>query len=116
VCEALGTHMTLRTAWIYDAHGQDLVKAILRLAGGHPRLRVVADRLADGNARWGQISLLSGAARSLGTGAPRFVRGSPNPMGSPRFRGAKPFAAVIAELRREEIVARLQSRRCSLPH
>jgi dTDP-4-dehydrorhamnose reductase len=43
--------MILRTAWIYGAHGQNLVKAILRLAGERPRLRVVADQLADGNAR-----------------------------------------------------------------
>ena len=51
VCEAVATHMTLRTAWIYGAHGQNLVKAISRLAGERPRLRVVADQLADGNAR-----------------------------------------------------------------
>jgi hypothetical protein len=106
VCEAVATHMILRTAWIYGAHGQNLVKAILRLAGERPRLRVVADQLADGNAL-GAHFILAGAARSLGTGSPRFVRGSLSPMGSPRFRGVKPFAVVIAELRREEIVARL---------
>jgi dTDP-4-dehydrorhamnose reductase len=39
VCEAVATHMILRTAWIYGAHGQNLVKAILRLAGERPRLR-----------------------------------------------------------------------------
>ena len=38
VCEAVATHMILRTAWIYGAHGQNLVKAILRLAGERPRL------------------------------------------------------------------------------
>jgi transposase len=27
VCEAVATHMILRTAWIYGAHGQNLVKA-----------------------------------------------------------------------------------------
>ena len=33
VCEAVATHMILRTAWIYGAHGQNLVKAISPLAG-----------------------------------------------------------------------------------
>jgi RmlD substrate binding domain len=28
VCESVATHMILRTAWIYGAHGQNLVKAI----------------------------------------------------------------------------------------
>jgi dTDP-6-deoxy-L-lyxo-4-hexulose reductase RmlD-like protein len=39
VCEAVATHMILRTAWIYGAHGQNLVKAILRLAGESARDR-----------------------------------------------------------------------------
>jgi dTDP-4-dehydrorhamnose reductase len=51
VCEAVATHMILCTAWIFGAHGQNIVKAILWLAGERPRLRVVADQLADGNAR-----------------------------------------------------------------
>jgi hypothetical protein len=62
VCEAVATHMILRTAWIYGAHGQNLVKAILRLAGERPRLRVVADQLADGNALGAHFIFSGGGA------------------------------------------------------
>jgi dTDP-4-dehydrorhamnose reductase len=37
-------HVTLRTAWIYGAHGSNFLKTMLRLARERPELRVVADQ------------------------------------------------------------------------
>lgn len=37
-------HIILRTAWVVSAHRANFVKTMLRLAGTHPRLRVVADQ------------------------------------------------------------------------
>ena len=41
---ALARHVILRTAWVFGAHGANFVKTMLRLASGHPVLRVVADQ------------------------------------------------------------------------
>lgn len=37
-------HAILRTAWVVSAHRGNFLKTMLRLAGSHPRLRVVADQ------------------------------------------------------------------------
>jgi hypothetical protein len=106
VCEAVATHMILRTAWIYGAHGQNLVKAILRLAGERPRLRVVADQLADGNAL-GAHFIFSGGGAITWHGFAEVCSRIAESYGITPLPWREPFAVVIAELRREEIVARL---------
>lgn len=42
---ATGHHVILRTAWVYGRYGANFLKTMLRLAGTHPRLRVVADQV-----------------------------------------------------------------------
>jgi dTDP-4-dehydrorhamnose reductase len=37
-------HLILRTAWVLSAHRANFLKTMRRLAGSHPRLRVVADQ------------------------------------------------------------------------
>ena len=37
-------HLILRTAWVLSAHRANFLKTMMRLAGTHPRLRVVADQ------------------------------------------------------------------------
>lgn len=44
VAAACTRHVTLRTAWIYSPFGNNFVKTMLRLAGTHPELGVVADQ------------------------------------------------------------------------
>lgn len=37
-------HILLRTAWVYDAEGQNFVRTMLRLASERPELRIVSDQ------------------------------------------------------------------------
>jgi len=81
---ALESHLILRTAWVYGAHGANFVKTMLRLAAERPLLRVVADQrgcptsaaeiataliviarhLERGDARWGTYHFAGGGAVS----------------------------------------------------
>jgi dTDP-4-dehydrorhamnose reductase len=45
VREALTRHVILRTSWVFSAHGQNFVRAILRLARTQSELRVVNDQI-----------------------------------------------------------------------
>lgn len=103
-------HVTLRTAWLYSAHGHNFVKTMLRLAHQHPSLRVVADqrgcptaaadiaaaiaaiieRIMAGEARWGTFHYTgAGAATWHGFAEAIFELAAP-------WRGAPPCVVAIA--------------------
>ncbi len=44
VAAKLDRHLVVRTSWVYDADGKNFLNTMLRLAGEHPELRVVADQ------------------------------------------------------------------------
>jgi dTDP-4-dehydrorhamnose reductase len=110
VREALASHVILRTAWVYSAHGHNFVKTMLRLAEGRPALRVVADQtgsptsaadiaaaiamivpqLATGNRRWGTYHFTAaGAVTWHGFAEAIFELAAP-------WRGPPPQVAAIA--------------------
>lgn len=45
VAAKLDRHLIVRTSWVYDADGKNFLNTMLRLAGEHPELRVVADQM-----------------------------------------------------------------------
>ena len=45
VVAAGGVYAILRTAWVFDAHGQNFVTTMLRLSQTHDALRVVSDQI-----------------------------------------------------------------------
>jgi dTDP-4-dehydrorhamnose reductase len=110
VREALCEHVILRTAWVYGVHGHNFAKTMLRLAGDHPRLRVVADQvgsptaaadiaaaivavatqIAAGGGRWGTFHFVNAGAVSWhGFAEAIFALAAP-------WRGPAPEVAAIA--------------------
>ena len=87
-------HVILRTAWVFSAHGQNFVKAMLSLGQKHQTLRVVADQIG-GPTHAGAI------AEAIGVIIKNLVQGHPG--GTFHFTGAPDisratFARKIFEL------------------
>ena len=47
VAEANTNHLIARTAWVYSPFGKNFIKTMLRLAGTHEKVRVVADQIGN---------------------------------------------------------------------
>ena len=69
VREALTEHVTIRTAWLYSAHGSNFVRTMLRLAAERPRLRVVADQHGTPTAAADIAAAIVTVARRIAAGA-----------------------------------------------
>jgi dTDP-4-dehydrorhamnose reductase len=73
-------HIILRTAWLYGAHGQNFVKAILKLAAEKEVIRVVADQ-------YGSPTSASDLAETIIAIADRLRRPSPADWGTYHYCG-----------------------------
>ncbi|MBU3077164.1 dTDP-4-dehydrorhamnose reductase [Sphingomonas quercus] len=74
-------HLILRTAWVLSAHRGNFLKTMLRLAGSHPRLRVVADQI-------GCPTAAADIAATLRTVTLRLIEDEAAPVGTYHFVNA----------------------------
>lgn len=90
-----GTHVILRTSWVFAGHGGNFVRTMLRLGGERDRLHVVADQIG------GPAPAAAIAAACLQIAAQ--LRAAPNRSGTYHLAGADPVSwagfarAIMAE-------------------
>lgn len=65
VAAATANHAILRTAWVYSPFGANFVKTMLRLAGTHPEVRVVADQFGNPTSAFDIADAVMAVARNL---------------------------------------------------
>jgi dTDP-4-dehydrorhamnose reductase len=92
---ALREHVILRTAWVYSAHGHNFVKTMLRLAGEHRALRVVADQKGSPTAAGDIAAAIGAIVQQLAAGRARWGTYNFTGAGAVTWHG---FAEAILEL------------------
>lgn len=98
-------HIILRVAWVFGTFGQNFVRTMLRLAGSHPELRIVADQ--HGGPTWaGDIAktLLDIAVRYHGGKA--IAWGIYHYNGSPFVSWCEFAEAIFAESLKQGMIER----------
>ena len=94
---AAGTHVILRTSWVFSAHGANFVKTMLRLGATRPEINVVADQHGGPTAADDIATALISIARAFHTG--RGISGTYHFSGSPDVSWADFARAIFASAR-----------------
>lgn len=97
VAAAGGSHVVLRTAWVFSAHGTNFVKTMLRLGRERPLVRVVADQRGGPTPAADVARALLTVARAFAAGRGR--SGIFHFAGAPAATWADFAEAVFAEAR-----------------
>ena len=91
---AAGTHVILRTSWVFSAHGANFVKTMLRLGATRPEINVVADQHGGPTAADDIATALISIARAFHTG--RGISGTYHFSGAPDVSWADFARAIFA--------------------
>jgi dTDP-4-dehydrorhamnose reductase len=94
VRDRLASHVILRTAWVYSAHGHNFVRTMLRLADQHPVLRVVADQTGSPTSAAEIARAIAAIVQQLSAGSRRWGTYNFAGAGSVTWHG---FAEAIFE-------------------